>query len=121
MLFNLHIMWLFFCYCALDFFLGIFLSAGAIQYTEFFRFYNAILERWCTYIHVCVCVYSMHKSRIVLLPVPRFSRDGLAVILRSKNRDSSELMIFAHLCLTLLQAVFALSHESTSAETNRGF
>lgn len=55
-LFNLHIMWLFFCYCALDFFLGIFLSAGAIQYTEFFRFYNAILERWCTYIHVCVCV-----------------------------------------------------------------
>lgn len=77
----------------------------------------------CVYVCVFVCVSlcNMHKSRIALIPVPHFSRDGLAVILRSKNRDSGELMIFAHLCLTLLQAVFALSHESTSAEAEGGY
>lgn len=67
---------------------------------------------------------SMHKSRIVLLPVPpcaSASRDWLAVILRSKNRDTSALMIFAHHCLTLLQAVFALRHESMSVETEGGY
>lgn len=67
----------------------------------------------------CVCVAC--KSHIVLLPVSHVSQDGLAVILRSKNRDTGELMIFAHHWLTLLQAVFAFSHESISVETKGGY